>query len=66
MRGKTPCVGEAKNIWNHVHIDESKFLRPNRMRPTHSCLNIEAADFYYRLFDEIVSGRNPPSGSEGH
>lgn len=63
--GRTPCVGDARNIWNHVHIEES-MLHVHLNIARHSRCNLQAADFYYKLFDEIVLGRSPSSGLEGH
>ena len=66
--GKAVYVGEGKNVWPHVYIDEG----------AEGCHSVavwsrltyfemgQVGKFYYILFDAIVSGKQPASGRNGY
>jgi hypothetical protein len=66
--GKATYVGEGKNVWPHVHIDEgAEVVSFDAVwsRLTYFEMR-QVAKFYYILFDAIVSGKQPASGRNGY
>ena len=66
--GKAVYVGEGKNVWPHVHIDEGEEAVSFDMvwrRLTYFEIR-QVGKFYHILFDAIVSGKQPASGRDGY
>lgn len=65
-KGKAMIVGEGKNIWGHVQIDEGKHGYCTSSTEFHSsmCLCL-VADFYPALFKSILENPATAHGYEG-
>ena len=66
-RGQGGMVGEGKNIWSHVHIDESKCLfNVLHKRSYQRARSFPVADLYVVLYNSIMSNPATGHGRDGY
>jgi hypothetical protein len=65
-RGQAGMVGEGKNIWPHVHIDEGKHSSQSKCTPLLKYQFCVVTDLYIILFDSIMSNSATGHGRDGY